>query len=62
MDYAIEQIVINKIGGEQFGLMMEIHQTHGPNTSWKKIWWIEKVVEELKFHRDSLTHAPVEGG
>ena len=59
--HAIEQIVINKIGGQEFGFMMELHQTGMPNTNWKKLWWIEKVVEDLKFHRDCLTHAPVEG-
>ena len=60
--YAIEQIAVAKIGALEFGLMMELHQTGTPNVNWKKLWWIEKVVEELKFHRDSLTHAPVEDG
>ena len=55
--HAIEQIVINKIGGEEFGHMMEIHQTAGPNVSWKKLWWVEKFVEGLQFHNDSLTRA-----
>ena len=62
VDYAIQQIVISKIGALEFGLMMELHQTGAPNVNWKKLFWIEKVVEDLKFHRDSLTHAPVEGG
>ena len=55
--YAIEQIVKDKIGGEEFGMMMELHQTGTPNTNWKKLWWIEKVVEELKFHRDGFNAA-----
>ena len=52
--HAIEQIVINKIGGEEFGLMMELHQTGAPNTNWKKLFWIEQVVENLRFYRDKL--------
>ena len=51
--HAIEQIVITKIGGEEFGKMMELHQTGTPNTNWKKLFWIEKVVSNLQFHKDN---------
>lgn len=52
--HAIEQIVINKIGGEEFGFMMDLHQTGTPNMNWRKFWWIESVVETLKFHLELL--------
>ncbi len=58
--HAIEQIVINKIGGEEFGKMMDLHMTGTPNTNWKKLFWIEKVAEELQFNLDGLKNNPAE--
>jgi hypothetical protein len=48
VDFAIQQIVIRRIGGQAFGEMMDIHQTAGPNYNWKKVWWIEQVVQNLE--------------
>lgn len=60
VDYAIQKICMDKIGGEEFGMMMELHQTGGPNYNWKKVWWIEKVVEDLIEYKNTIDTSGLE--
>ena len=52
--HAIEQIVINREGGEVYGDMMDIHQRGTPNEHWGKIWWLEIVVRDLETSKKLL--------
>ena len=52
VDHAITSIVMEREGGEAAGMMLEVHQSGTPNYHFKKIWWIEKVIEDLETCRD----------
>ena len=54
VDRAIDQIVIGREGGEVFGAMQDINQTHMPNTNWGQVWWLEQVVKELEEYKKGL--------
>ena len=59
VDHAITSIVMDREGGEAAGMMMEIHQSGTPNHHFKKVWWLEKVIEDLERFKNDLTRGGI---
>jgi hypothetical protein len=53
IDYAIQKIVMDRESAESFGMMMEVHQSGVPNLHFKKVWWIEEVIQSLKNYKSN---------
>lgn len=51
IDRAIDKIVTQREGVEEFTRMMGINQTMRANVNWGKIWWLETVVQELEEYK-----------
>ena len=54
VDYAIQEIVLKREGQEAFDYMMRLNMTGNPNLHWKKIWWIEYIVETLEKYKEGI--------
>ena len=53
IDRAIDDIVREREGKKWFEHMVSVDQTMKPNNGWKKVWWLEQTVAELKQKKGS---------
>ena len=48
IDRAIDEIVRKREGDEWFDEAVRVDQSMAPNMKWKKIWWLEEIIEGLE--------------